>query len=41
MPVYANNITQEKQKVKSKEIRKQIEEKPTIENQIIQQTITI
>lgn len=28
MPVFANNITQEKQKVKSKEIRREIEEKP-------------
>ena len=31
MPVSANNITQEKQKVKSKEIRREIEEKPTSE----------
>ena len=41
MPVYVNNISQEKQKIKFKEIRKEIEEKTTSENQIIQQTITI
>ena len=31
MPVYANNIPQEKQKIKFKEIRKEIEEKTTSE----------
>ena len=41
MPVYANNISQEKQKIKFKEIRKEIEKNQLAQNKIIQQTITI
>ena len=41
MPVYVNNISQEKQKIKFKEIKKEIEENQLAQNQIIQQTITI